>query len=203
MDEYADSYRNFLGYVKDHEMTVLHDDGLYRHIQFGRRGAVGWFELVTWPGNLTINGDIGNYVFARIQDMFEFFANAPGYIEPGYWDEKIRAGRPTRVFSDEAFASRVVEYFWARRSGFEGESRKLFRAIREDVLECSYEITDARANLEDFHYCAADGRCFRFRDTWEWDLTDWDIHYLRACHAIVWGINQYRAAKVVDARAVA
>ncbi|MCC3333527.1 hypothetical protein [Nocardia abscessus] len=198
IDDYADSYRNFLTYAAKLEMTILHDEGLYRHLQFGTRGACGWFELVTWPGNLAINGDIGNYVFARLDDMFEFFSgSSEGSINPGYWDEKIRAGRKTMVFSDEEFRRQVVEYFWERRDDYDGERRELFKAIREDVLECSYCIEDAHANLERFEYVPVSGRkTFQFRDTWEWNLRDWDIHYLRACHAIVWGISRYRALAV-------
>ncbi|WP_280474799.1 hypothetical protein [Nocardia asiatica] len=196
-NEYADSYRNFLAYTTYLEMTVLHDEGLYRHIRFGERGACGWFELVTWPGNLAINGDIGSYAFARLDDMFKFFGHEPGDINPGYWDEKIRMGRRTMVFSDEELRRQVVEYFWQRRDDFNGERRELFKAIREEVLECSYCIEDAHANLERFEYRSASSlKVFRFRDTWEWNLRDWDIHYLRACHAIVWGINQYRALAV-------
>jgi hypothetical protein len=28
-------------------------------------------------------------------------------------------------------------------------------------------------------------------DTWEWDLTDWDFHFIWCLHAIAWGIQQY------------
>jgi hypothetical protein len=43
---------------------------------------------------------------------------------------------------------------------------------------------------------------FRFRDTWEWDLKDFDHGYLWACHAIVDGIRRYDAAKAQTARPV-
>jgi hypothetical protein len=38
-------------------------------------------------------------------------------------------------------------------------------------------------------------RTFRFDDAWEWNLNALDHHYLRACHAIQWGIEQYDTAK--------
>lgn len=37
---------------------------------------------------------------------------------------------------------------------------------------------------------------FRFADSWEWDLRDWDWWFLWACHAIQWGVAQYEAARV-------
>lgn len=31
-------------------------------------------------------------------------------------------------------------------------------------------------------------------DTWEWNLADWDYHFLWCLHAIAWGVRQYDAA---------
>src|SRR5580692_6155935 len=84
----------------NHEMTVLHDDGLYRHLRFMQvitdeltgkqsRSSFYWFDLVTWPGNLVINGDMETFAFARSDDMFGFFRG--DRINPGYWAEKVRA----------------------------------------------------------------------------------------------------------------
>lgn len=41
---------------------------------------------------------------------------------------------------------------------------------------------------------------FEFRDSWEWDLTTWDFHFLYACHAITWGIGKYYARKMMPPR---
>ena len=199
-DPYAHSRRSFLGYAKKHEMTVLHDDGLYRHIRFSTPGTgIGWFQLVTWPGYLSITGDLGSFTFTRIEDMFDFFVegfpDAEMSINPHYWAEKIVAGGSTKVFSEEKFRQLVVENFWERRDEFEGEARDLFRAIREDVLAYEEYSETARGALDSFRYRGKDGtRLFEFSDWYEWDLTDWSPHYLRACHAIAWGINRYRQA---------
>ena len=194
---YADSHRDFLGYAKHLDgVTVLHEDGLYRHIQFGARGAVGWFELTTWPNRLAITGDIGGWVFGKsAEDMFELFARRDGDISPDYWQEKVVAGAPVKEFSEDGFTRQVVEDFWQRRHEFAGERRALFREIREDVLEFVEHEHEARSNLESFRYTPKNGgRAFIYRDSWEWNLTDWSPHYLRACHAVVWGINRYRQA---------
>lgn len=201
-EQYTDSYRSFLSYTKGLELTVLHDEGLYRHIQFGRRGAVGWFGLVTWPGYLAITGDFESYTFTRVPDMFEFFTNGmsgvrPGRINPGYWAEKVVAGEPVREHSPELFTQQVVEYFWENRASFKGEAAALFREIRDHVLDFAEYREAARGALDSFRYYFEDGSWFEFSDWYEWNIQDWSIHYLRACHAIVWGINQYRAAKAV------
>lgn len=79
--------------VSGHVLTVLHDDGVYRHLRCSNPESSGyWFEVVTWPGSLAIRGDMdGGYVFSRVTDMFEFFrrnGNNEG-INPGYWAEKL------------------------------------------------------------------------------------------------------------------
>ena len=62
----------FLRDVAQHEMTVLHSDGLYRHVHFQQRSHSWnqWFDLVTWPGNLTIRGDMGTWTFSRVEDKY-------------------------------------------------------------------------------------------------------------------------------------
>lgn len=79
-----------------HEMTILHDDGLYRHLRARKPGSgLYWFDIVTWPGSLAIRGDINSaYVFSRMTDMFEFFQGSrDGRINPDYWAEKLPEGR--------------------------------------------------------------------------------------------------------------
>ena len=69
------SAEGFLKDVKNHGMEVRRDDGLYRHLIFRapKDSWHQWFEVVTWPGSLAINGDMGSWCFSRIEDMFEFF----------------------------------------------------------------------------------------------------------------------------------
>ena len=138
--------------------------------------------------------------------MFGFFASSghesEGGINPYYWGEKIQGTSQWRVFSPERFTQLVVEDFWERRHDYEGDVAGLWRAIRDDVLAWSEDEHEARTALHNFRHrdleyvTAAD---FEFYDTWEWSFTDYDVHYLRALHAIVWGIKQYRAAAKANA----
>ncbi len=66
--------QSFLEAVAKHEMHVLHEDGLYRHIRFKKPGtSCMHFDLITYPGYLVYSGDMGCYVFSRLPDMFELF----------------------------------------------------------------------------------------------------------------------------------
>ena len=64
----------FLNDVKDHQMTIVRDDNIGRHLRFSKPGTSCMsFDLITWPGYLCCTGDMGTYVFKRLPDMFEFF----------------------------------------------------------------------------------------------------------------------------------
>jgi hypothetical protein len=197
----------------NHEMTVLHDDGLYRHLRFRaswwqpplarkQTSSMYWFDLITAPGMLLFQGDGESFQFRRIEDMFEFFRGPAGRINPGYWAEKIVDGRDRlRKYDRDLFVALVKERFVnAARSG--GVPAGTGRAIRADLLDVdSYGSPDtyceegARQALADFEH-----EGFRFDDTWEWDLQDYDWWFLWALHGIVWGIAQYDSAARADGR---
>lgn len=76
--------------VAQHRMTVIHDHGVHRHLRFGKPGDSNLsFQITTWPGYLCYSGDMGCYVFFRVEDMFRFFRGER--INPGYWAEKVQA----------------------------------------------------------------------------------------------------------------
>ena len=185
--------KRFAADVADHEMSVLHDDGLYRHVRFGRPGTSMYsFHLVTWPGCLTINGDMGTWTFSRLADMFEFFAGKN--INPGYWAEKLRGETQARRYSERAFVARVTEYFNDVRDSLQENGVDvdvLWTLLSSEVLE-SDVISDHREALE----ALSQFEGIEFYDTWEWNCTEWDVRFLWCCFAIQWGIQQYRAAQV-------
>jgi hypothetical protein len=181
-----------------HTMTIAHDDGLYRHLRFRGERSFYWFELITAPGSLTFQGDGEGFVFRRLEDMFEFFRGCR--INPSYWAEKLVSGRGDVMRYDPAiFEAEVKRAFVdAVRSG--EAPAGLGKAVRADLLdtwEFSTEYEDgARQALEAFQF-----EGFRFEDTCEWNLRDYDWWFLWALHGIVWGIAQYDAAKKLSAGA--
>lgn len=117
---------SFLRDVATHELTVIKDEALYRHLRF-RRPTSGnmYFDLITWPGYLCYTGDMGTYVFSRISDMFEFFRMGNNdfnkqpepklSINRSYWSEKVqstsRFGKGTEEFSVERFKEVILKRF--------------------------------------------------------------------------------------------
>lgn len=189
MTEYPEAAARFARDTAQHRMTVLHDDGLYRHLRFmARRSSEFWFDIVTWPGSLAIRGDIDGHMFSRLPDMFEFFrADRRWGINPRYWAEKTEGGiRSVQQYSEALFRQLVVEYF-VESARWDGVPAGTGKAIRTWIL--NGDLSDerhARNVLEDFAH-----REFEFADVWEWDFHDYTPSFLWVCHAIVWGIAQY------------
>ncbi|MER5322395.1 hypothetical protein [Streptosporangium roseum] len=197
-----DIAERFARETANHEMQVLHDDGLYRHIRFQDPStSCRWFELVTWPGKLAFTGDMDGYVFSRSPDMFDFFRSSSswGDINPTYWDEKVVASRDrVMTFSQDLFNQQVADDLKDAEESYPGVTEAWNEKVNGFLAEYNTEHEhDARAALDDFEYLPEgdSGEPFRFYDTWEWRLKDYDWSFLWACHAIMRGIAQYDAKK--------
>lgn len=197
---------SFLKDVAAHQMQVIREDGVHRHVRFKKPGTMcAHFDLVTWPGYLCYTGDMGTYVFRRLEDMFAFFRQKPFekgdglYINRGYWAEKIEAADRcgVKVFTTERFEKRLREELdeYISRNGDdwdEGYADELRERFADDVLRYAddgeYAGRQAAAEFE------VDGEEV-FTDLWEYDFTDWTFRYTWCCYALAWAVRQYDAAK--------
>lgn len=210
----------FLKDVCAHKMTVLQDDGLYRHIKFAIPGDSSHsFSLVTWPGFLTICGDMGTYVFSRTPDMFEFFATPRRHFAPadaprkdtapvvnlGYWAEKLVATDTSGqalgayAYQQELMEQRVkdeLEAFLRDRTHlFPEEVEEMRDEVESSVLcELTGDKTLDIKVVEDFSH-DIDGDVLKFQDAWEWSVEDYTYHFTWCCYAIAWGIELYEEYK--------
>ncbi len=179
--------------LAEHKMALRIDNGEYRHLLF-RQPASGnmWFEIVTWPGSLTIHGDMGTWSFSRVKDMFTFFRSDRLQINASYWHEKItsesRFGGPSRNFDPDTFKKNVLSSLDGY--GLSAPLRASIVASLEDEVFCEEDESSARRAL---YYFKRDG--FKFSDAWEIDGEAYSFHYLWCLYAIVWGVQQYDAAK--------
>lgn len=196
-DLHADRIRErFNRETSGHRLTVLRDEGLYRHLRSTnpQYGALYGFDLITWPNGLLIRGDGPNFVFALhpTADLFEMFrGSSSGGINPGYWKEKVRAGQ-VKAWSEELFRTWLVKAARAEEARHPG----LGAAVRSEILdndEHSLEFEEgARYAVGAFEY---KGYRLRYPAKWERDFDDWSWEYLWACHAILRGIAEYDRAK--------
>ncbi len=193
-----------------HQLTALHEDGLYRHLRLQQPGTGHhWFDLITWPGSLTIKGDMGSYTFSRDRDMLDFFRRSAYRGGPNlqYWEEKLDAADAQsgiRAYSEDLLRQHIADDVTAcAESASAAYMDGLREALDDDLLGeysgwCLQDEGDALAGVRQFSYRPDDAPAseepFTFDPT-EWVVTDYAWHYLWCCHAIVWGIAAYDRAK--------
>lgn len=197
-----------------HELTVKHDDGLYRHLMCRRSNSgLYHFEVVTWPGALLLRGDIdGAYCFRRLDDMFAFFRSDGAVPNLHYWSEKLAGGRNSVLEHSADVARQMIAeaigdyeegsypYLLGRWDasqsprGAEPVSPATARALVADCeedgdLDHAHGLRNLLSELEAMGVAS---------DTWEWDCRDWSPSFVWACHAIVWAIARYDAQRKAD-----
>lgn len=201
----------FLKDVTDHKITVIRDDGVHRHVQFRKPGTYCMgFDLITWPGYLCYAGDMGCNLFARMEDMFEFFRVAPNkssalHINLSYWSEKLQASdcngrwaKGVKRFSEEAFKAAIKDRFDEIVSDADEwpapRKAELWEAIEADIFGQLYDDGhEAQIAVRDFSF---DDQHDLFTGFFERDVTDYTYHFVWCCYAIAWGVRQYDALKV-------
>lgn len=183
--------------VAQHVMTVEVDNGVHRCLHFGRPGSgVYSFRVVTWPGHLYIGGDCDDFAFTRLRDMFEFFRNDHGRVNLSYWSEKLTAAARSSGYERYSAARfrEAIEYRIADRLEEldEAKQAELRQQVEEEVLSFADDGEhEARKAARDFRFNGDEV----FIDFWEANLNDYTPGFVWACHAIVWAIKQYDAAK--------
>lgn len=222
--QYECTEDRFLKDAAQHVMTVIRDDGLHRHLRFRKAPPAGseyWFDLITWPGTLCIDGDMGTYVFRRLEDMFEFFRTDREYNEKrghklginlSYWSEKLQAPKPKQAeeFSSESFRANVKEAFdnWVesnkpyadddcedctkeQREAFDAAKAELWEGLWDDVLSCMGDGEVRAFDAANEFRWEKDSWHFNMDDCWEWNCKEYTFHFIWCCYAIAWGIKTY------------
>jgi hypothetical protein len=178
--------------IAQHEVAIVRNNGNDRHIKCARSNTgIQSFQIITFPGYLVYVGDMGSFTFWRTDDMFGFFRNPEGKINPGYWSEELEAVdrcNGCKQFSIELFRGNVKD--WARdQLGIKKDTE-----LPGDVLEELEPILQAEDEYEgvtawrDF-----ESERFDFSDFWEVDNREYTTRFLWCCHAIVWAINRFDA----------
>lgn len=192
----------FLRDVSNHEMHIIKDDGLYRHLRFKRPGtSVMYFDLIAWPDRLCYTGDMGTYVFSRLEDMFQFFradrerATRHGHglaINLGYWSEKVlsgdRSGRGNGIkeFSIELARKSLKEYVRDYADPPKNERSEFHSDLRDSIYysEDEWEFVEAVRNYRSKHLCLSDFLI-------DANFDEYTHHFVWCCYALAWGIQKY------------
>ena len=214
----TETLAQFLKDTAEHLIEILRDDGVYRHLRFRKPGTYCYgFDIVTWPGHLAITGDMGESLFARTEDMLQFFradpvwmAENPGKlsINPGYWAEKCKANDgDKKEFREDQFRDYVREHFeeYVKEHTDDGASppawaAELWEELEQDVLisaEDYNSTTMAIGSMTNFKPGGDDYKEFHFSDAWGSanSLQDYTHHFIWRLYAIAYAVRVYDAAK--------
>lgn len=197
---------SFIKDVSDHKVNVLLDNGVYRHLHCTKGSMCHHFDIVTYPGNLVISGDMGCFVFKRVDDMFKFFRMddndfmKSNVINPGYWNEKVEAGKTTEWDTD-VFKERVNEFLqnWLDDAEENGHDDEFIEEQKEKVSDEFGDGVegewDAVSKINDWY---ADEGGVDFDDFWECSCNRATYHYIWCCYAIAWAIGEYDKLKAPE-----
>lgn len=189
----------FTSDITNHKITGIYESKEFRRIKYRNpNSSCYWFEIVTWPGCLCINGDMGTYVFSRLPDMFEFFRQSESWknkhpnklrINRWYWSKNLQGAFDGQTkYSPEKFIAAVTDDF----EDFEFETPKektdAWREIEKEVLDYAEDGENSAMNSV-YNFRSING--FQFNDFWEHNLTEYTFQYTWCLYAIVWGISQY------------
>lgn len=150
---YQDVYNRFKDDTANHVMKVLHDDNGYRHLRFSKPSSSSyWFDVVTWPGFLTITGDMGSDIYSRESDMLGFFEKSSDekyVINPHYWSEKLQTGRSdAKEYSLDKFKSYVAQML---HDYFDDNLHEI-KSELEEQEDLSSEVFEQKAKELDLLY---------------------------------------------------
>lgn len=187
----------FLKDIASHQMTIIRDDGVHRHVRFKKPNSGDMhFDIVTYPHYLVYSGDMGCFVFSRINDMFEFFRmrhrepSARLQINESYWSEKLEAADIPdgyERFATEQLTNHVND--WLDEVEADDDLRE---RAQDEIL--SY-VDDGEMCARDAMMSFKHDKRHPFQDSWECRFTEYTFRFTWCCYALAWAIRQYDAAK--------
>jgi len=198
MDSYQPTAESFAENVDKHEIQILKDDGVYRHIKLrDPESSNRWFEIVTWPNHLAYTGDMGTYTFSRLKDMFDFFMpnSTSKSINPEYWSEKVTSEdmySKVTEFDEEDFLKSAIEY--AAVSDDPEEKAEQIEFLNDRLSHVRHE-NEAWHEISEINEDNAYNICFM--DFEVYNCFRLSRRFIWACRAITFGIQKYQATKEV------
>ena len=163
---------------KDHQITELSRDGVFRSWRCGRpNSGVYAFYITTTPGCLIVTGDIGDLIVERMYDMLPWCRGSVDSID--YFAGKVPSSIPTRSFSDEKLEE------WVREQIADPDTEHEHRELLED-------------SLDQLHYDGPDYWYREFNDIYgdppNW--TEFNSNFLWCREAVKWFVNNHDEPEV-------
>lgn len=195
----AEAWAAFQKDTATHQLTVLHEDGLYRHLRMSAPGTRwGSWDIITWPGHLATSGDSSDgLTFSRENDMIaDFFGKMRGgrpYYSDGapsidfrYWAEKLQGNQrdTVRGYVHGDFVEYVKETLTERVA-----NARMTQQLADELIA---EVND----LDEYEEAAREwlrDHEGELPDHWENDFKDYTFHFRVACYAVNAAVQAYLA----------
>ncbi len=202
-----------------HRLEIIRDDGVYRHLRMQQPGtSCYYYDIITWPGYLTVTGDMGTWAFSRCYDMFNFFGGWTGEINTGYWSEKLEAGAGrsahdflAQAYDHDAFCSSLKEWL----SEYFSDDETNIPDVDWDDESDEPDSDKARIREIVRELCGEDFGCdvLAYKAVYEADwpecVSSWELcsdityktytsHFRWILFAITWAISKYQNTKMVN-----
>lgn len=182
----------------DHQMTVLHHEGEYKHLRFQSPNTnLFWYDIHTAPGFLTITGDVGTFSF-RLSGRNPLAVFNQDRINPSYWKEKL-AGKPDSVME---FSSAMAVDFLTTRveeiqdSYYEENISSQLQDQLNFYLPSISQVEDeeeARKLLSGMSFFTPETGELKLDDLWETSLTLPSVYFMWHCAALQHAAHKYFA----------
>jgi hypothetical protein len=190
--------------TRNHDLHIIHEggpDNLVRYLRADRDGSsIYHFNIVTWPGYLSITGDMGSFTFARTRDMFNFFGE--GRINEGYWSEKLQhpggADAVAMEFDAEACSDHIRDDFRQWFADADRDARKAIIPIARELMARQFDsMEEALHGIDDEtrYWDSAEHGDHPWCEFWDHRCMGYRYDFLWCCHAITWAVKRYRQIK--------
>lgn len=193
----AGAWKTFREESAGHQLKVLHDDGLYRHLRMAEPGTRMWsWDIVTWPGHLATSGDVADgYTFSREPDMIGFFGKEKGlrpYFSDGapsidfrYWAEKLQGEQRDTVkeYKHDLFVQYVKETLEDEKEYGEELSQERIDELVAEARGADENPLGALQWLEQYPD--------HFSDPWDHSFRDYTFTFQLACYAVNAAVQAY------------
>lgn len=192
------THNEFLESVANHQMKVIRDSGIYRHIHFSSPDDMNkHFDLITYPDHLVYSGDMGCYVFKRSNDMFRwFYKDELGCPDVSYREEKLQAssvyGDGHKVFCSQTFADAIRDEIKEQLSDLgASELGELSSDLIDDLHDKICNSLGEESAREEVYEFNCDHDQVDLDDSWEVSGELFTGYFIWACYAIEWGVKKY------------
>lgn len=193
----------FLNDVKNNELTIRQNNGVYRHLEFKKPdNSNPYFNITTFPNHLVITAYINGLSYALVlskrYDMFDYFRDyfRDGNLKvfPELWSEKIKStSNEAKIASCSEFnidkvkklAKDDLREYLKNQKVSKADRDALNEKFESEILnaEDEYEIVAA---IRNFYF-----NDFEFVDFWGRGYRKYRYEYIWLCYAIVWGIKKF------------